>query len=986
MYEFYPKKLSWMDAVTLRGSHPAPGFAVIEKLMMSDYRATTAASAILCEEDGISNKAIPDEKVDLSKKFKKFASKTVKSKTRKGSSTVHPMDVMSAIHNCCDYILLQIIMEKQFVCRLSIPLICPDFQSQKFVFLLWSLRGIIPRIKCESEERKEMPLVEIEQAFFAFMRIGRLSVSKSKLLNEMLSSKHHNTFFHRDCEFSMSSRIDSEGTVDASWYFPVEGESRGFKNIFTILNLRGDAVSYKKQAVWLCKHSNLCFLMFELESLKSESYKELFKLCRNWQSKPVVCFICKAYNETEEYESDMSDCYENLQTQVDVSNVLCNWNDERLLSAGEWKTEIENAMNRYLKEKYDRNTLIGLSNTLLETEFLLDENDPLCKEASEKVKPFSDTLSKFNPNNRKSTELPLQGQLWRRWGHLKKEQYRNTTPNQDLEKFIASKKSERDQMRSKQFDILQANQSNFCADIYQQLNISGANLFKQYFIGWIQIILNNWSRKTIPALQKLYYEKLRENRQESTNYLNRNVQISSKDKITEMAEKLENASLGLEHIFREFGQMFEAVDNYLLTHTNMSDQNIGHAALQFPNVVASLILQGMPFEMMDGDAAFVPLTWVKAVFQAIVNITGDKKLFILSVIGIQSSGKSTLLNTMFGLKFAVSAGRCTRGLYFQLIPVDKGTMDVGYDYLLVIDTEGLRAPELLDAGQVHDNELATLVIGLGDVTIVNAKGENIAEMNDVLQIVIHAMIRIKLVKPHLLEPSCLFVHQNVPAADAEDNLKGEREVLLARLDKITVASADEEKITHIRHFKDVIYFDEDNYSYFMPDLWQGQPPMAPMNYSYSEKVNRIKTLVTRTIPKRFSHKTISSFVTKLSDLWEAILSENFVFSFKNSEEVKSFSSWDQAYLRLYWKFKEESLKLQLFCLNSVTSVNAENKLKEISPQLEARISKELTEKNQTLRKELKKFFDTKKTKKSLRNGERSTTKTWKMCAKTNKTV
>ena len=296
-------------------------------------------------------------------------------------------------------------------------------------------------------------------------------------------------------------------------------------------------------------------------------------------------------------------------------------------------------------------------------------------------------------------------------------------------------------------------------------------------------------------------------------------------------------------------------------------------------MVAHLILQGMPFEMMDGDAAFVPLTWVKAVFQAIKNIIGDKKLFILSVIGIQSSGKSTLLNTLFGLKFAVSAGRCTRGLYIQLIPVDKATMGVEYDYLLVIDTEGLRAPELLDASQAHDNELATLVIGLGDVTIINVKGENIAEMNDVLQIVIHAMIRIKLVKPHLLEPSCLFVHQNVPAADAEDNLKGEKEVLLTRLDKITVASAAEEKITHIQHFRDVIYFDEDN-SYFMPDLWQGQPPMAPMNYSYSEKVNKIKTLVTKTIPNRFIHKTISSFVTKLSDLWEAILSGKFCLQFQ----------------------------------------------------------------------------------------------------------
>ena len=92
MCDFYPKKLAWMDAVTLRGSHPAPGFAVIEKLMMSDYRATTVASAILSEVDGISKKANPDEKVDLSQKFKKFTNKAVNSKTSKSSNTVHPME------------------------------------------------------------------------------------------------------------------------------------------------------------------------------------------------------------------------------------------------------------------------------------------------------------------------------------------------------------------------------------------------------------------------------------------------------------------------------------------------------------------------------------------------------------------------------------------------------------------------------------------------------------------------------------------------------------------------------------------------------------------------------------------------------------------------------------------------------------------------------------------------------------------------------
>lgn len=119
-----------------------------------------------------------------------------------------------------------------------------------------------------------------------------------------------------------------------------------------------------------------------------------------------------------------------------------------------------------------------------------------------------------------------------------------------------------------------------------------------------------------------------------------------------------------------------------------------------PAMAARLLLMGIPFEIMDDDVANVPLVWVIAVLTSLKDVLGDKRLLTLSVLGIQSSGKSTLLNTMFGLQFAVSAGRCTRGVYMQLVPVQ--IKDSKSDYVFVIDTEGLRAPEL--AHQTHSHE------------------------------------------------------------------------------------------------------------------------------------------------------------------------------------------------------------------------------------------------------------------------------------------
>uniref|UniRef100_A0A1I8HG08 VLIG-type G domain-containing protein n=1 Tax=Macrostomum lignano TaxID=282301 RepID=A0A1I8HG08_9PLAT len=177
----------------------------------------------------------------------------------------------------------------------------------------------------------------------------------------------------------------------------------------------------------------------------------------------------------------------------------------------------------------------------------------------------------------------------------------------------------------------------------------------------------------------------------------------------------------------------------------------------------------VPLEILDGDAGNIPSAWISAILNSCQELVGDKKIYVISVLGLQSSGKSTLLNTMFGLKFAVSAGRCTRGAFLQLVPVESG---MPFDYVAVLDTEGLRAPELGLDKHHHDNELATLVLGLGDVTIINIKGENAAEINEILQVAIHAFIRMKMAKKDRdLHRHCIFIHQNVAAAGAKEMMQ-----------------------------------------------------------------------------------------------------------------------------------------------------------------------------------------------------------------------
>ncbi|XP_005754860.1 interferon-induced very large GTPase 1-like, partial [Pundamilia nyererei] len=230
---------------------------------------------------------------------------------------------------------------------------------------------------------------------------------------------------------------------------------------------------------------------------------------------------------------------------------------------------------------------------------------------------------------------------------------------------------------------------------------------------------------------------------------------SKQTELEEISKKLQSATFGLEHIFREMGQIYEAHRAVQAESRAVKPKHTNTDWSKYPELAADLMISGHPVELMDGDAGHVPLTWISGFLDEVIKKLGDQRVFVLSVLGLQSSGKSTMLNAMFGLQFAVSAGRCTKGAFMQLVKVSEEIKkDFQFDYFLVVDTEGLRALELAgNSTRHHDNALATFVVGLGSLTLINIFGENPADMQDVLQIVVQAFMRMKKVK---LSPSCVF--------------------------------------------------------------------------------------------------------------------------------------------------------------------------------------------------------------------------------------
>ncbi|XP_070297022.1 LOW QUALITY PROTEIN: up-regulator of cell proliferation-like [Salvelinus sp. IW2-2015] len=348
--------------------------------------------------------------------------------------------------------------------------------------------------------------------------------------------------------------------------------------------------------------------------------------------------------------------------------------------------------------------------------------------------------------------------------------------------------------------------------------ISSTEQERSYFLKWMRMNLDNLSRKNLSGLRELYKEKSQNSSE-------------TKEEIAYLDRQISNSSLGTEHFLWEIGQLYESA--VLLSETEESWQQLQH----LPRLCADLLLDGFPLELVDGDASNIPLRWVSDVLHQLnVLVQPKNKIPVVTVLGVQSTGKSTLLNTMFGVPFAVSSGRCTKGAFLLLIKVKEYfKKELNCDFVVIIDTEGLKSPELDDSDDSfeHDNEPATLVVGLSDVTIINIAMENSTEMKDILQIVVHAFLQMKEVGK---KPKCQFVHQNVADVSAHNKNMRDQKILLEQLNEMAQAAASMENKEENKIFTDVMEYNPETGNCYIPGLWHGNPPMAPVNAEYRESV------------------------------------------------------------------------------------------------------------------------------------------------------
>uniref|UniRef100_A0A3B4H4C6 VLIG-type G domain-containing protein n=1 Tax=Pundamilia nyererei TaxID=303518 RepID=A0A3B4H4C6_9CICH len=776
----------------------------------------------------------------------------------------NPVDIIVALFKCADSFLQQQMTLKMSMCQFSVPLLMPHSNNSQCNLMLWALRDIVkewlPHELSQSKHFVEDNIVQADIPLYSFVRLKNCNLSKSQLLNIILSrgQQNHNYFIHREMEGGAIEKKIANGLVEVCWYLPSGRENLDiFPEPAAFANLRGDICESLTQFNFLYQVSTAVFVF--LDKVEEHEQKILLSL-PNVKTKLFLVVDVKDRNAKEDILS-VKTTQEKLDLpkssiQIKRSNMNVVEFSKNICAA----IKTSNVTTMKIINMFDKAVELGLS---------VDE----CR----------------SENQEKAAEEIMRGI------GVRLEEYKC-----QLQQEV--KQIKKEQSTYKLFKAMRTFIANLSTNNKEEQN---------YFLKWMKLKLDTQSRVKLSALRKKFKEECRKKESKL---------------IAELDQALLESSLGIEHYMREMGLIYEF---------SLHSQKTVDEIVALPSVVAKMLLDGYPLELLDGDASNIPERWVADVLMELHKKVGEKsRLLVVSVLGVQSTGKSTLLNTMFGVQFPVSSGRCTRGAYMVFLKVGEDLKtELKYDFIVLIDTEGLKSPEMaqLEDSYEHDNQLATFVIGLSDVTIINIAMENVTEMKDVLQITVHAFLRMRQIGK---KPVCHFVHQNVAGVSAHSKCMTERKHVLDQLNEMTKIAAKMEKQPSINAFTDVLDYDIEKNHWNIPGLWHGTPPMAPVNTGYSEAAADFKKTLLEIMKDDRDRKAtqIPDFLEWMKSLWRAVKYENFIFSFRNTlvahaydNLCKEFSQWEWEFRKHIFCWQTES-ELEILNTDNESEVNTWEKV------------------------------------------------------------
>ena len=787
---------------------------------------------------------------------------------------LHPLDLQKIIMLCADDFLRQELIDKMVRCQYAVPFILPITHNSisKNLILLWAVKSLVRTYYYEGQEVTK-PLVDVKAPLVTFMNIGTERSWKSKLLNKMLSPQQE-TFWHQALEGGGTAQRISEGMIEVAWWLPGRFGDNKFSCPVTFANLRGNASKSDAICCDLIPASSMTFVFVEDIDI---TLKEFLRKQRSLNRVVLIVLHRRQPGIKEEVKILRK------EFQLEENQIICR--EERDTNFNSIHQKIKATVDRTVSEGKQNTSLTTLASGLrMNKNTMVDDGN--CYQGQQAAKTILEDIDQYNRKGNltaKSEILPFQSDQTskQKLAWLEKEIYRQTDRSEEKseEDYWYEKKAEKEKLQLKQLREPVSDTFKYFLQCILHLD----EIDRKYFLQCLKLGLNERSEKN---LQPLYgkYEKYRLAK------CTKELKEERDKKLKKLEEDLTHGSLGIEHFFREMGALYERILTLqeMVACPNHEMERLNELLNFLSDTTAQLWLGGCALEIMDGDTIHIPVEWLKAVLKK-VDKKSDVKVFKLCAVGAQGSGKSTLLNTTFGLNFPVSSGRCTRGAYMQLVKIDETLKEkLKCDYIAVIDSEGLMSRVKMDDSE-FDNELATFVVGLSDLTLAVNKDEG-SEMKDVLPIAILVFLRMK---PSGERKACHFVIEKHGAMGGMAQQGFEIDKFVNRLNEATLAAAQKADESDCKKFADVLQYDSAKDNTYIPILYDGSE-MGKTNPSHMRATEKLKSSVIshaeqlRNNGDAFNFYTLADTGTRLEEIATAIKYEYIVLGFKSVLAVKSY--------------------------------------------------------------------------------------------------
>ena len=349
-------------------------------------------------------------------------------------------------------------------------------------------------------------------------------------------------------------------------------------------------------------------------------------------------------------------------------------------------------------------------------------------------------------------------------------------------------------------------------------------------------------------------------------------------KIKDISKEIDNQSVGSELFLREIFSMYTDTE-FLKQNSSLLNYN------EFIDAVAESMVHGNDIEIIDGDYNTFNQDIFKDLFsrldEKIKNLfqSYNDQILVVSVIGPQSTGKSTLLNKLFNTNFQMSVGRCTKGLYASF---KKTTLNGKDHFLLILDTKGLLSIE--KPNEKYDKQLTLFSMACSHIFIINVNGEINNAIRKLLSVSLYAAGRTQILQH---KPIVYFVLRNM----IDLNIEKQSEMIAG----IENALNEVSKLSNIP-FKSVLdYRDQDSYvltvsaftkdSIYHKETLTFETTKSSFNFCNYMETFRAK-LLENTIDLKSDISKLSTWSSHAAAVWTTILHYNDFFMYDSVKEIE----------------------------------------------------------------------------------------------------